>query len=488
MAATAHLGLFHFNRRRGRTFVFNAITSAFCITRIIAASLRMGWAVSPSSISLACSMHTFVSAGIIILILTNLFFAQRLVRAQHPRFGWKKPFSFFIGLWVLLCCVAVFLMIVSFVVQAYLPDPFSQHSARRMQLFSNVIFAMTAILPIPIAGVSTIAKSHPTLKAMPIDNFGRGSLNRKMVIIFSSATILSIGAIGTSFYLFDFTLDFSLVILWLVVRIDAQFIIPDGSDGPMTYGNGFHFARRSRGARSPIERCSTLPTRSFTRDQSWGTLRKYMVEEEKFKGLEGRVRTPVSRLQTPISRPEMIHTPSHSNSNVNLNAHHQTPTSSAAQHRPTISADRYFRTPSRGNSFWKSTSTAASNTATTASHHHHHHHHNNNNTNNSSTNTIHRVDSTCPTTIHERTDSNTEDIRKFPIAITDIDLRRATAAALRAAAAEQEAAIYARTAEWSDLTSRVHAQFDVRSLSCYSVRSDLRPGSTTTAAFSPRLV
>jgi len=89
-----------------------------------------------------------------------------------------------------------------------------------------------------------------------------------------------------------------------------------------------------------------------------------------------------------------------------------------------------------------------------------------------------------------------EDIRKFPIAITDIDLRRATAAALRAAAAEQEAAIYsARTAQWSDLNSRRQQQmmqqqsslaqerdqsFDVRSLSCYSVRSDMQ-------AFSPRL-
>lgn len=441
--------------------------TAFCVTRIIATSLRMAWAVSPGNTSLASAAQIFVYAGIVILIVTNLFFAQRFVRAQHPRVGWKKTFSLPIGIWALVCCIAVFLLIVSVIVQTYLRDPFSQQSAQEIQLFSNIIFTITALLPIPIVGISAIAKSYPTLKPKPIDNFGKGSLNRKMVIIFSSATILSIGAIyrasityvnpvpldapvpwyfsRASFYIFNFSLDFLLITLWLIVRIDAQFIIPDGANGPMTYGNGFHFAARSTsGRRSPIDRASTIPTPSLTRAGSWGTLRNYMTTT----GDEPRLKTPVSRLKTPISRPEMIYkTPE---SGTTYRPQHQTP----------ISADRYFRTCSRGTSFWNSSVTAASLSNTVAG----------------------RTDSA-----YEASSDNhqTEDIRKFPIAINSIDLRRATAAALRAAAAEQEAAIYARTAQWSDLNSA--NRFDVRSLSCYSVRSDLRPGSTTTAAFSPRL-
>lgn len=450
----------------------------------------MGWAVNPNSVSLASSTQIFVYAGVVILLLTNLFFAQRLVRAQHPKFGWRKSFSLPIGLWALLCCIAVFLLIVGIVVQAYLHDAFSQQSAQDIQLFCNIIFTITAILPIPIVGISSIAKSHPTLKPKPIDNFGKGSLNRKMVIIFFSATILSIGAIyrasitlmdpvpagenipwyftHASFYLFNFTLEFLLITLWLVVRIDAQFIIPDGANGPMTYGNGFHFARRSRGHRTPIDRASTIPTPSLTRAGSWGSLRNYMTDEGRLKTADSRLKTPVSRLQTPISRPEMIH-----------NTTNRTPTS----HKPTISSDRYFRTRSRGNSFWNSSVTAASLSHTAPS-------------------IIHRTDSAYEEPpappLNPTAYDQMEDIRKFPIAITDIDLRRATAAALRAAAAEQEAAIYsARTAQWSrrqqmaslnQQTSQQRDQsFDVRSLSCYSVRSDLRPGSTTTAAFSPRL-
>ena len=34
-----------------------------------------------------------VYAGSILLFLANLFFTQRIVRAQHPHVGWSKPFS-----------------------------------------------------------------------------------------------------------------------------------------------------------------------------------------------------------------------------------------------------------------------------------------------------------------------------------------------------------------------------------------------------------
>lgn len=477
MGAATHLGLYYFNWRRGRMFVFNAITFAFCVTRIIATSLQMGWAVSPDNIGLASAAQMFVNAGIVLLILCNLFFAQRSVRGQHPRVGWSSPFSLAIGVSALICCIAVFLLIVGVVVQIYLPDTFSQHASQRMQLFSNVVFAITALLPIAVVGISSIAKSYPTLQPEPIDNFGQGSLNRKMVIIFSSATILSIGAIyrasitlispvsldasipwyfsRVSFYVFNFTLDFLLVTLWLVVRIDAQFIIPDGAHGPMTYGNGFHFARKSLG-RSPIDRASTIPTPSLIRAGSWGSLRKYMTDEKRPRTPDSRrLKTPDSRLKTPISRPELIH---------------QTPSSI----HPPISSDRYFRTRSRGNSFWNSSVTAASlSTRTLAPGRDHHPR---------SISPFDRAD--------EETNSNTEDIRKFPIAINSIDLCRATAAALRAAAEEQEAAIYARTAQWrshQNVMERNERFFDVRSLSCYSVRSDLRPGSVTTAAWSPRM-
>ncbi|KAF2162518.1 hypothetical protein M409DRAFT_69096 [Zasmidium cellare ATCC 36951] len=266
LGAVGHMGLFQINmRKRHKKFAFNAATFGFCLTRIVATSLRIAWAYHPTNISLAMAAQIFVYAGVPILFITNLFFIERIVRAQHPRFGWSKPFSIWLPIFVGIQIITIFALITAVVVQFYKPDELSQRWTRGVQLYGATLFGLAAILPIPMALVSWVAKTHPELKEVPTDNFGeKGSILTKTLLLLVTAVPLSLGAwyrattsyldplpsanptpwyfSKAAFYTFNFTIEILVVLFWLGIRIDRFFIVPDGCKGPYSYGNGTVFA------------------------------------------------------------------------------------------------------------------------------------------------------------------------------------------------------------------------------------------------------
>ena len=58
------------------------------------------------------------------------------------------------------------------------------------------------------------------------------------------------------FYIVNFTLEIIVVFLWLGLRVDKRFYVPDGASGPFTYAGGFVFA----GEFSTEKKRSALPT------------------------------------------------------------------------------------------------------------------------------------------------------------------------------------------------------------------------------------
>ncbi|KAF1821744.1 uncharacterized protein K489DRAFT_303118, partial [Dissoconium aciculare CBS 342.82] len=257
-AAAGHMGLFQINKKRGRKFVLNAATFGFCMTRIIATSLRIAWAQQPRNISLGMAAGIFVYAGIPILFIANLFFAERIVRAQHPHFGWSRPFSAIIPIAIFITVATVLCLISAVIVQFYTYAPGPQQAARDIQLYGQTCFAILATLPLFIVGISSAARANPKIKmTCTLDKFGSGSMRAKVAISMISAVILSIGAwyrAGTayprptpqgipapdyfakaSFYIFNFTLEIIVVCGWLALRIDTRFFVPDGSKGPFSY-------------------------------------------------------------------------------------------------------------------------------------------------------------------------------------------------------------------------------------------------------------
>lgn len=110
-AAITNMIIFQINRRRDHKFVFSALLFGFCIARILTLCLRIGWASRPRNVSLAIAASIFVQAGVLLLFVVNLIFAQRIVRSYHPKFGWSKPLGLVFRL-LYFCIVSMLVMVI----------------------------------------------------------------------------------------------------------------------------------------------------------------------------------------------------------------------------------------------------------------------------------------------------------------------------------------------------------------------------------------
>lgn len=212
----------------------------------------------------------FVYAGVILLFIANLFFTQRIVRAQHPHIGWSKPFSVALPALMVVIIGTILCLIAAVILEFYSRKESVSRAVRDIQIYGSTLYAVVAFIPIPIVGISTLARQHPKIKCtQTIDKFGEGSMRAKIAIVLFSAALLTTGAAyrsGTtwldpipnmmngqpvegpwyfsrgSFYAFNFSIELFMVIFWLAVRIDRRFIIPNGAKGPYSYASGFIFA------------------------------------------------------------------------------------------------------------------------------------------------------------------------------------------------------------------------------------------------------
>ncbi|EME78259.1 uncharacterized protein MYCFIDRAFT_120468, partial [Pseudocercospora fijiensis CIRAD86] len=257
-----HFSLFLYNKNKRRVlFPFNAATMGFCATRTIATSLRIAWAHQPRNIHLAMTAQIFVYAGVIILIISNLWWTVRIVRAQNPRLGWSKPITALIPLPIILSVAMILCLIVSVCIIFYLPDPFHQLVGRTIQQTGAALFALWSLLPFPILLIS-ICLARPNSHT---DNFGdataglglKNTIPTKIFVCITSALLLASGATFRAitnfapqipleaeppwyfskpcFYVFNFTLEISVVAFWLVIRADKIFHTPNGAKGPGSY-------------------------------------------------------------------------------------------------------------------------------------------------------------------------------------------------------------------------------------------------------------
>ncbi|MCJ1392731.1 hypothetical protein MMC18_005602 [Xylographa bjoerkii] len=249
--AVSHMTIFQMNRRRGHKFLFSGAMFGFCMARTASCVMRIVWAFRPTNISIAIAASVLVASGIVILFLLNLLFAQRILRAAHPHSGWHPLLSLvFKALYATL--IASLLILISFTVLSfYTLDPTKRRIAHDLQLYGGTLFAVIAFLPIPIvlAGIILPHKSR-------VEKFGSGRFRTKVYILLTTASLLSLGAwfrIGTSylpprplddpawyqskacFYVFDFGVEVLVIWLYILVRVDRRFHIPDGSKGPGDY-------------------------------------------------------------------------------------------------------------------------------------------------------------------------------------------------------------------------------------------------------------
>ena len=252
IGAVAHMTIFQLNMKRGHKFIMSGMMFGFCMARIVTQVMRIVWAAYPTNIRVAIAANVFVAAGVVLLFVVNLIFAQRIVRAAHPRSGWHPVFHwFFIGIYVLI--VLSLIMLITATIQSfYTLNGNTRRIDRDIQLYGQTFYAIIAFLPIPIV-IGGLAIPRRTR----LEKFGSGRWRHKIAILLASSALLCLGATfrtgvnfagGTRpandpagyqnkacFYIFNFLLELIVIVLYIVVRVDRRFWVPDGSHGPGDY-------------------------------------------------------------------------------------------------------------------------------------------------------------------------------------------------------------------------------------------------------------
>jgi len=274
IGALTNIFIFQRNNKRGHKFLFNGLCVGFCMARVATTSLRLGWMYNLDNRGLAIAATIFVAAGVLILFIINLLFAQRILRGLHPHLGWHKALSrTFLVLYLLIPLLLV--MVITASTQSF----FTTHRATakvdlNMQRAASTYFMFFAFLPIPIVIFALVY-----LKKNDPDHFGQGHFWLKAGVVLTASALLTLGAAfrtGTvfqtwkpeyttsppwynakwCFYFFNFTVELIVVVLYITLRIDLLFHVPDGSKGPYSYSRGKDAAEQEIDTRS-LQRRST---------------------------------------------------------------------------------------------------------------------------------------------------------------------------------------------------------------------------------------
>jgi hypothetical protein len=251
IGAAIHMTILQVNQRRGKKFIMSGMLFGFCMARTVACTMRLVWSTHPHNISVAIAAQIFVSAGVLLLFIVNLIFAQRILRASHPHWAWAKWLSVAFKVYYASIVVMLVALITGTVQSFYTLSHNTRRIDRDIQLVGATYFAVAAFLPIPLVFLRVLLPK----KVEHVDKFGEGRFRTKIGVLLFTSFILTLGAAfraGTAyvprprndpawyhskacFYLFDFTIEIIVVYFYAAIRVDKRFHIPNKAHGPGSY-------------------------------------------------------------------------------------------------------------------------------------------------------------------------------------------------------------------------------------------------------------
>ncbi|KAL3427417.1 hypothetical protein PVAG01_00926 [Phlyctema vagabunda] len=251
--AVTHMTIFQMNKRRGHKFILNGLMFGFCMARTVACTMRLVWATHLHNVRIAIAAQIFVAAAVVLLWIVNLIFAQRIVRAQHSYFAWQKWFGLVIKLLIVTIILGIAAVITCVIQSFYTLDKNILRIDLDVQHVVTTYFAFIAFLPLPLLALRLVLP-----RKVPTEKFGEGRMKTKIALLIFTSTILTLGAAFRSgigyvprpasnpawyhskacFYLFNFTIEITVVFLYAVFRVDKRFHVPNGSKAPGDYSKG----------------------------------------------------------------------------------------------------------------------------------------------------------------------------------------------------------------------------------------------------------
>lgn len=268
VGAITHMTIFQLNKKKGHKFILSGLMFGFCMARITTCVMRIAWATRPNNIRLAIAAMIFVSAGVVLLFIINLIFAQRMIRALHPPIGWHKVLGLTFKVLYALHVITLVMVIVGVVQSFHTLSRRIRRIDRGLQLYGSTFFAISAFLPIPLVIAALVKR-----RKAPIDKFGSGRFRTKTYILLTSAALLTLGAgfrVGTGyhtprarnnpawyhskacFYIFNLLVEAMVIYLYAFIRVDQRFHVPDGASAPGHYSRGKLAAVEARGSEDTV--------------------------------------------------------------------------------------------------------------------------------------------------------------------------------------------------------------------------------------------
>ncbi|KAK5657764.1 hypothetical protein OQA88_2837 [Cercophora sp. LCS_1] len=248
--AAANMTIFQVNRRHGFKFFFSVLLFGFCMARIMALAMRIAWSTHQKDANVAIAAQVFTAAGVLLLFLTNLVFAQRIIRGYHPFFGWHKAVTWLFRA-VFFSVGALLIMVITVSVHSFFTlDLTARERDRDVQLFCTTCLAVIAALPLPIVLLALMVPRRTR-----IDRFGEGHFRTKFALLMATTVLLATGAIFRAaiafhprprddpawytkkgpYYAFNFGVEVVVVYIYVLSRFDKRFHVPDGSSAPGHY-------------------------------------------------------------------------------------------------------------------------------------------------------------------------------------------------------------------------------------------------------------
>ncbi|KAN0115125.1 Protein of unknown function (DUF3112) domain containing protein [Hyaloscypha variabilis] len=242
-SAATNSTIFRRNRRKNHKFILSVLLTGFSMARVGTLVLRIAWANRQHNIRLAIAAQIFVNAGILIIYILNLILAQRILRAKQPAFGWHPILR--VSYKILYCGIglALAMVIASVVVSLYTLNTHTRSICRDIQLAALTYLLCFTCLPlIHIAAAFLLPKSNE-------ETFGKGGIKNKTIILLISSSLCMVIAgfkAGANwspprlannpawydskacFYIFNFTLEISILCTFIFGRIDQRFHVPNG--------------------------------------------------------------------------------------------------------------------------------------------------------------------------------------------------------------------------------------------------------------------
>jgi len=271
------------------------------MARIVTSVLRIASVAKQSNANLDIAALVFTNAGVIILYIVNLIFAQRLIRAQHPSVGWSRPFSLLFRCLYVLIILTITMVIVVVVQTLFTLNRNTHRIDRDIELYGLTFFAVAAFLPIPMILVMLAIPRRP--KGRRLDKFGEGRWREKIAILLISSLLLSLeasykcGAVWMdpvpitkpmpsylskgAFYAVTFTIEVLVVIFYAILRVDLRFHVPDGASKRKT------FQMKDFGAEAEAATTRSPPTASTTETKAGSEDSGTQKKEEKERHMRG---------------------------------------------------------------------------------------------------------------------------------------------------------------------------------------------------------